>query len=376
MKFHRCLCKCVLLMLLLTVCENILCFAAEAQKKKYKNSDEELAASIKRERAIGDKIAEEIAKNMDFVEDPFITARVRGIFNRLVPGVKRPLPYNVHIVREKSPNAFCIPGGNIYVTTGLIDFVRSDAELAFVMAHELCHADGKHGIIQMERNQKISLVALAIAIASRGAGAAMVLSNAAAIAISNAYSRDLEQEADIGAVDVAEKAGYDLVAGVTVMESLAAEELKQPWIDPGYTGDHPKIADRIQYISELVERKGYQIHRKTVLKLLRPVITEDNGTLVFKVDETEILRGKATPALKQYCQNASEVINASLQMETPVYDIRLTKWNGTDAVNIGVVRLMAAPVPGSDISMKEVRQNLVNALGESHKKHPMANYNL
>lgn len=368
--------KYILCIILLALVMNSLCFSAEAKKKKYKSSDEELAASIKRERAIGDRIAEEIAKNMDFVEDPFITARVRGIFYRLVPEVKRPLPYNVHIVREKSPNAFCIPGGNIYVTTGLIDFVRSDAELAFVMAHELCHADGKHGIIQMERNQKISLAALAIAIASRGAGAAMVLSNAAAIAISNAYSRDLEQEADIGAVDIAEKAGYDLVAGVTVMESLAAEELKQPWVDPGYTGDHPKIADRIQYISELVERKGYRIHRKTVLKLLRPIITEDKGILVFKVDETEILRGKATPALKQYCLDASEVIDASLQMETPAYDIRLTKWNGADAVSIGVARLMISPVPDSTSTMQDIRRNLVDALGESHKKHPIANYNL
>ena len=166
------------------------------------------------------------------------------------------------------------------------------------------------------------------------------------------------------------------VAGVTVMESLAAEELKQPWVDPGYTGDHPKIADRIQYISELVERKGYRIHRKTVLKLLRPIITEDKGILVFKVDETEILRGKATPALKQYCLDASEVIDASLQMETPAYDIRLTKWNGADAVSIGVARLMISPVPDSTSTMQDIRRNLVDALGESHKKHPIANYNL
>ncbi|WP_282012935.1 M48 family metallopeptidase [Pyramidobacter piscolens] len=314
---------------------------------------------------------------MEFVEDPLVTARVRGIFNRLTPWVKRPLPYNVHVVKEKSPNAFCIPGGNIYVTTGLIDFVRSDAELAFVMAHELSHADGKHGIIQMERNQKLSLAALAIAVASRGAGAAMVLSNVAAVAVSNAYSRDLEQEADLGAVTIAENAGYELSAGVTVMESLAAEELKQPWVDPGVYRDHPKISERIHYIASAVESKGHKIQRKDVLKLLIPRLGEEGGRLLLRVDDTVIVQAPASSESRQIFEGARMVLQRALQMETPVYDIRVDEAGGRpSAVYIGVSCVLREPLPKGANSLGHVRLQLVKALTEARKKHPMANYNL
>ena len=349
------------------------CFAA----RKKRTVEESLQASVKRETALGKKIAEEIAKHMKFNEDPIYTARVRGIFNRLTPWVSRPLPYNIHIVKEKSPNAFCIPGGNIYVTSGLLDFVRSDAELAFVIAHELAHADGKHVIVQMERSQKLSLAALAVAIASRGAGAAILLSNAAAIAIANAYSRDLEQEADLNGATIAEKAGYDLVAGVTVMESLAEEELKQPWIDPGIYQDHPKISERIRYIADVVEKKGYKIYRKHVLKLLRPQIDETQNELIMKIDTTEVARGPKTTELQNYFISVCRDIELNFQMETPAYDIRIAGGKGRPlGVYAGVRPLVASAVPGGTVSLEKIRGRLLKALNEARKKHPMANYSM
>ena len=368
--------KGIALVLMLCVLCGLGAETSPARQKGHESGTDRLAQSVKRECKIGGKIADEIAEHMDFVEDPLITARVRGIFNKLVPWVTRPLPYRVSIVREKAPNAFCIPGGYVYVTTGLLEFVRSDAELAFVLAHELCHAAGKHGIIQMERNQKLSLAALAVAVASKGAAAAMVLSNAAAIAISNAYSRDLEQEADLGAVDVAEKAGYDLSAGITVMEGLAAEELKMPWIDPTLPLDHPKIGARIQCIAAEVERRGHVIRRKRVLKLLRPAVMEEQGTVIFKVDETEILRGRATPALKKFCKDASQIIDSALQMETPAYDITCVRKRGMELLCIGITELMRAPIPDCSVTLETVRLRLVDALDAARKKHPMTNYTL
>lgn len=347
---------------------------ALAARKKKKTPEETLAASVKREIEIGDKVAEEIAKHMNIIEDPFVTARIKTIFNRLTPWVTRPLPYNVQIVREKSPNAFCIPGGNIYVTTGLIDFAQSDSELAFVIAHELAHADGKHVIIQMERNQRLSLAAIAIALASRGAGAAMVLSNVAAIAVASAYSRDLEQQADLGAIEIAEKAGYDLVAGVTSMESLAAEELKQPWIDPGVYRDHPKLSDRISYIADAVERKGYRIHRKKVLKLLIPRIAEEKGCLTLTLDNAPIISGPATDAFRTTLETAKKNIETSLQMETPAYDIRIDKTGPHPAICVGVVRLLKWPIPGVTDTPETVRTRIVDVLDVARKKHPMARY--
>lgn len=354
----------------------LICSCTESAYARRKK-ELELEASVKREVAIGARVAEEIAKNMEFVKDPLVMARVKKIFNRLTPWVKRPLPYNVYVVKEKSPNAFCIPGGNIYITNGLIDFVKSDAELAFVMAHELSHADGKHGIIQMERNQKLSFAALAIVLASRGASAAMVLSNVAAVAISNAYSRDLEQEADLGAVIISEKAGYELSAGITVMESLAAEELKQPWIDPGIYRDHPKISERIHYIASIVESRGHKIQRKNVLNLLIPQLSEEKGRLLLRVDNTAIVQMPASPQARQLLEDMQRALQQSLQMETPVYDIRVDDVVGHHpAVYIGVSCILQEPLPEGIDSLKHIRLQLVQALTEARKKHPMANYNL
>lgn len=355
----------------------LVCIYGGTGHARETGKDPKLEASVKREVAIGTRVAGEIAKNMKFVEEPMVTARVRGIFNRLIPWARRPLPYNVHIVKEKSPNAFCIPGGNIYVTTGLIDFVRSDAELAFVMAHELSHAEGKHGIIQMERNQKLSLAALAVAVASRGAGAAMVLSNVAAVAVSNAYSRDLEQEADLGAVRISESAGYDLSAGVTVMESLAAEELKRPWIEPGIYLDHPRIADRIRYIAGAIESRGRKIRRKNVLKLLRPKVDEEKGRLSLKIDDTVVFQVPASSESRRLLEDAQAVLQGKLQMETPAYDIRVDESEGRPAaVYIGVARVLQEPLPRGADPLQRVRSQLVKALTEARKKHPIANYDL
>lgn len=66
--------------------------AAEAAKKKPATEQEQIEASVKREKVIGDKVAKEIEKAMKFVEDPIVTARVQALFNRLTPWVDRPLP--------------------------------------------------------------------------------------------------------------------------------------------------------------------------------------------------------------------------------------------------------------------------------------------
>ena len=359
------------ILILLVLLSSTECWA----KRKKKSAEESLQASVKREVVLGDKIAEEIAKNMKFNEDPIYTARVRGIFNKLTPWTTRPLPYKIYIVKEKSPNAFCVPGGNIYVTTGLLNFVRSDAELAFVIAHELAHVNGKHVIVQMERNQKLSLAALAVAIASRGAGAAIMLSNIAAVAMANAYSRDLEQEADLNGADLAERAGYDLIAGVTVMESLAEEELKQPWFDPGVYRDHPKISERIRYIADVVEKKGYKLHRKYVLKLLIPTLTEEGGNLIFKIDSTEISRAQKTPETLKSYETALQMTSDHLQMETPAYDIRVSSPHGHGGgVYAGVKPLYLSTFPGGTDGLETIRKRFLIALNEARKKHPMADY--
>ena len=96
----------LLLVMAASFCDAPFQRAAEAAKKKPATEQEQIEASVKREKVIGDKVAKEIEKAMKFVEDPIVTARVQALFNRLTPWVDRPLPYSIHVVREKEHKAF------------------------------------------------------------------------------------------------------------------------------------------------------------------------------------------------------------------------------------------------------------------------------
>ncbi len=347
--------------------------ASWAKGNEKKMTSEE--ASVAREIKIGERIAEQIAKNMELVQDPRVLSRVRMVFDKLTPSLKRPLPYSVQIVRDDSVNAFCIPGGFIYVTTGLLDFVHCEAELASVLSHELIHSTGKHGIIQVERNQKLSLAALAIAIASRGEGAAVILSSLAQVAISSSYSRDLEQEADQEGLKLLTGAGYPAVAALTVLEGLAAEELTMPWYDPGIYLDHPKIQERINYTREQILKMGYPIHRKQVLGLLRSSVASGEGGLQLKVDDVEILTLPAGEENQRLLDEVAAKLDRSFQMELSPYDIRIIKTpEGEQSLYIGLTEILKSLLPEGAVDLEEIRSKLLTAHGNALKKHPIADY--
>ena len=158
----------------------------------------DLTREDEKEVALGRKVCEQVEKRWERVADPVRIARLEVILQRLVPETQRPLEYEVRVISEDQPNAFSLPGGFMYFTTGMLGFAKSDSELAAVMAHEMVHTEKKHIMIQSARNERLSILALAIAIASQGKAAAMIMANIAQVAILNAYSRDLEKEADSG----------------------------------------------------------------------------------------------------------------------------------------------------------------------------------
>ena len=127
-----------------------------------------------REIKLADKVSKQVEKQWDRVTDPVRVARVTMILSRLTPFTERDLPFEVRLVEEKRPNAFALPGGRIYMTTGMLEFCRSDDEVASILAHELVHTDRKHGMIQSSRNQRLTLGALAVIIATGGSGACLL----------------------------------------------------------------------------------------------------------------------------------------------------------------------------------------------------------
>lgn len=331
---------------------------------------------LDREIKLADKVSEQIEKRWDRVTDPVRVARVTMILSKLTPFTERDLPFEVRLVEEKRPNAFSLPGGRIYVTTGMLEFCRSDDEVASILAHELVHTDRKHGMIQSSRNQRLTLGALAVIIATGGSGAAPILANLAQVAIMNSYSKDLEREADTEGLNILSQSGYEPAGAVTVMERLEEEEMKRPYVDPGIFADHPKTKDRVRSLEDMIREKGWPLERKKALRLLRVRTSEGDGSVNLVIDGKPVWRAPKAEGASELMNKVAVSLDKYLQMETSPYDISIQETRGQKAlrVGLGVIAYEKDLLPGMP-SLEEFRENILLSLNRARMIHPVADYN-
>ena len=188
--------------------------------------------------------------------DPAMTARVRGIANRLIPQTRVFRPdaahwrWEVNVIQSNQLNAFCMPGGKIAVYSGLIQQLKlSDDEIAVVMGHEIAHALREHS-----REQVSQAIAAQTAI---GVGAALLgMQDAGDIAamgyqalVATQFSRTHEREADRIGLELTARAGYDPRAGITLWRKMLAAEKGAP---PEFLSSHPAGQSRLQEIESLL----------------------------------------------------------------------------------------------------------------------------
>lgn len=351
-----------LVMLLWVFCF-LVCHIDSAFSKSTLNDGEEIE--------LGKKVAIHVEQRWDRITDPVKITRLNIILRRLIPCLKRDLPYEIRLIREDSPNAFSLPGGIIYITTGMIHFTHSDSEIAAILAHELIHADRKHVMIQIARNQKISLVALAVMVASKGQTLPMVLANIAQITITNSFSRDLEKEADIEGINLLAVTGFHPSSMVTVMEGLSEEELKHPYVDPGIYLDHPEISERISYQIDHIRQQCWPLERKWPLNVLRSRIISDKDHTSLFVDSTEILRGSVDMKSQPSLNDISLKLEKNLQLEMAPYDIQIIKISEFQrALRVGN-SIVLTESPGNDVlDLNQIRDKLILALQNAQSIHP------
>lgn len=335
----------------------------------------DLTRDDEKEIALGKKVCEQVEKRWERVADPVRVARLEVILQRLVPETQRPLEYEVRVISEDQPNAFSLPGGFIYFTTGMFGFAKSDSELAAVLAHEMVHTEKKHVMIQSARNERLSILALAVAIASQGKAAAMIMANIAQVAILNAYSRDLEKEADIGALKMLNASGFPVSAAVTVMERLAEERLKHPYVDPGVYMDHPDLPERIGYMIRMIRDSGWPLQRKTPLHLLRTAVEASGDRLLLTVDGRPVWSGPDAEQTRSLMEELRRSLDRYLQMELLPSDIALARDGGNPSLHVGpVVIAREKDLPKGMDSLEAFSENLRKALVDAQRAHPMGRY--
>lgn len=160
------------------------------------------------------------------------------------------LPWEFTLFEDPSPNAFALPGGKVGVNTGLFKVVKTEHQLAAVMAHEVAHVLAKHSAERVSQQVLLQTGAQAVG-ATAGAQWAQLAAQAASLGIILPYSRTQESEADeIGLIYMA-RAGYDPSAAVEVWQNFAAFGGNRP---PEFLSTHPAPATRIQRIQAQLPR--------------------------------------------------------------------------------------------------------------------------
>ena len=352
-----------------------VCSASELMSGEVLESE-----ATPQEKRLGERVAAQIEREMTILVNPAYEARVGMIVNRLSPYMERHLNYEVGIIDHVTVNAFSIAGGKMYVTTGMLDFVKTDLELAGVIAHEMVHADRQHVLIQMARNSRMTLLAIMAAVAGRGHGAAVMAANVLHVAVMGAYSVDIEKEADAYAIDALTKAGYNPVGMLTIQERLKEERLKRPEINPGIYRTHPDVEERIRAAERYLESNGIPVNRKHALGNLRPSIGEidsDGFGLALMIDGATVWRGAANEATRAVFDRVASELWQFLDLETAPFDIRVEG----DGISPGsaffvksrrIVTQGEAP-PGTE-ALSALREGVMNALSEARRSHPMADY--
>ncbi|MFM8609007.1 MAG: M48 family metalloprotease [Burkholderiaceae bacterium] len=218
---------------------------------------------IRAERRLGDRIARELYRDPDYIDDPVVgdylqrlwrpllaAARIRG---EIAPELDERFVWEVMLGKDRSINAFALPGGYLGVHLGLIAASANRDELASVLAHELSHVTQRHiarMITQSNRQAPLLLGAMILgAMAAsknpQAAGAIITGAQAAAIQGQLNYSRDMEREADRVGMGILVQAGFEPQGFVTLFEKLQqASRLNDSGAFP-YLRTHPLTTERI-----------------------------------------------------------------------------------------------------------------------------------
>ena len=170
----------------------------------------------------------------------------------------RNLPWKFHIVADDEVNAFNIPGGQVYVNTGLIHAADNVAEFSGVMAHEIAHGVSRHGTEQLTRAYGLQIVA-GLVLGENPPVYQQILAQIAGTGAVARFSRSAESEADQLGVAYMARAGYDPIGMATMFEELLQQRKSRPGAVQQFFSTHPLTEDRIKAVraaAAKIDRSG------------------------------------------------------------------------------------------------------------------------
>jgi predicted Zn-dependent protease len=218
------------------------------------------------ERELGRTLQQQMARDRTLVTASPEQAGMLGVVtNALLPVIRGTgMEFQFYIVEDTNVNAFAIPGGHVFIHTGLLGAVRRPEELAGVLAHEIAHVTRRHGLRKLLESAGVGVLVSAVLGDAAGLSGAVV--EGSRFLLTQKYSRDFEREAD----DVGW--GYLVAAGIDPRGLIEFFGTLQR-VEAGATGaagvsllsTHPATAERM----ERLEAKWRELPQRGTFRPLR-----------------------------------------------------------------------------------------------------------
>jgi predicted Zn-dependent protease len=211
--------------------------------------------SPERELEMGKQLDGQMLQQVQLLYDPMITDYLEEIAARIARNSDVEVPVVLRVVESSVPDSFSLPGGFVYITLGMIQTTRSEAELAAILSHEIAHIACRHATRQMTKQQVLGMLAIPLMFASGPVAFAIGESFSLAYPFTLLkFSRNAEGEADVVGVAYMSATGYDPTAAISLFERVAGQEKTNL---PGLRrlfSTHPISKDRLAAVSRAIAK--------------------------------------------------------------------------------------------------------------------------
>jgi predicted Zn-dependent protease len=235
----------------------IVTYFSSTSENPLTGEKQRVAMTPEQEIAIGYKSAPEMAAQMGGVsrnaQAVALVQRVGDVLVKQSVAAKSPYKFSFHVLADpKTVNAFALPGGPIFITEGLLRQLKSEAELAGVLGHEIGHVIARHSSERLAKQQLTQGLIGALVVGSGDYTSAQIGQMVGGM-INMKYGREDEIESDTLGIRIMAEAGYDPRGMVRVMEVLAKASGGSR--QPEFMSTHPAPENRAERIKEAIAKQ-------------------------------------------------------------------------------------------------------------------------
>ena len=226
----------------------LMCLMGGCAASQPKKSPPVTVAPEHEDVKIGRQFRREAKKVLKFITNPEVDRFVARLGQSIVFALgPQQFDYRFFVVKDRQLNAFAVPGGSIYVFSGLLERAKSTDQLVSVLAHEVVHVNSRH-MARLSEDDLMSILGLLgslVAAAVPGGQAIGLLGQGLAMSQQLSYTRQMEREADTLGVKYMTEAGYDPKGALGMLKLMNQDRVLNPVDIPPYLMTHPVTQDRI-----------------------------------------------------------------------------------------------------------------------------------